>query len=279
MMDENINTVDLLALFDFNEQVGGGGGGGGGVDDNDDSGRYNCNLMELFQDDDDYGNTDLDSLYRSSETFAALHPLTYSLESRVLQSVKLHERFDFNFADLTDAQIECLEVDVIKYLKSLSKQKANDMDDVDDTAFNAFLEGTFNSLDQPLDLNGNLKHYYVIFCYLIYNLRKIESYVGFEEVVIEILNENSPENRILRRIRTCIEFILISLQRALQMACAHSINIKLPSCYSREKYYYDDSKGGIIAPLIVNSYDHLTSVIGIFFTFTFLLSFTPTLLL
>lgn len=132
MMDENIISVNLLDLFyDFNEQLVGGGGGGGGegnangnANGNDD-GRYNCNLMALFEDDDDddddYGNTDLTSLYQSSETFTSLDPLTYSLESRVLQNLKLHKRYDFNFSDLTDDQIILLEVDVMKYLKSLSK--------------------------------------------------------------------------------------------------------------------------------------------------------------
>lgn len=90
MMDENIISVNLLDLFyDFNEQLVGGGGG-----DGNDDGRYNCNLMALFEDDDDddddYGNTDLTSLYQSSETFTSLDPLTYSLESRVLQNLKLH---------------------------------------------------------------------------------------------------------------------------------------------------------------------------------------------
>lgn len=116
-----------------------------------------------------------------------------------------------------------------------------------------------------------MRHYYVIFGYLNYNLKKIESVRGFDEIVIEILTENSPENRILRRIRTCLEIILYSLQRAFETSHANNINIKLPSSNSRKKYHYDDSKGGISVPLSVNCFDHLTSVIGIFFHVYFLI--------
>lgn len=71
---------------------------------------------------------------------------------------------------------------MIKYLKSLRKTDANEIGiEKDRSAFNTFLEGIFNLIDQPQDLNENLRNYYVIFCYMIYNLKKIESVMGFDQ--------------------------------------------------------------------------------------------------
>lgn len=77
-----------------------------------------------------------------------------------------------------------------------------------DEKFDEFITATSNSINPAINIPSNLGKYYVIYCFLVYKLKKIESVSGFDTVLLEYLNEESNENTILRRIRTSLEVIV-----------------------------------------------------------------------
>lgn len=199
-------------------------------------------------------------------------------QSKYGPSIKIHERLDFDFKNLSWDEVNRLETDVVKCVQGFVGNK--DGFDVDlvknQRLFDNFLKKTSASIHSDFGLNEKLRGPYVIYSYIMHNLKKMECVDGFDTSIVGFLNANSTDSRILQRIRTCLEIILVSCQNAFRNSVQSKITLKLPCLSSNLHVHYDND--GIAMATPVNSYHDLKNLASFFFDAYFLIKFYDYLL-